>query len=410
MPERIMDAYAGTKAEEAFRSVLARGGVVGGTSAGAVVLASDFGAGAIDPSSGQRPMRTGFGFLRGMAVHPHARTPVPESWMLKRNDLLRVAADEPTAWVVQGDNAEIIGRGRAFVYGETNGSTTSFITLRPGDQYNLSTRVIRRAIEGSPLTERFVDSLFAEFVNPVEAAVLVAQNGRVLVDKLYNIKDQPAPATSPTFTLGGLADMFNALAVQSLVSEGKVSLDDPVADGGSVTIRQYFMRQGIVPDSNRKLAQLVAKNIDVEIPQGVLDGFRWGTTYGWFVRQRLLLTVSDADSVTGEFRGSVDELFNWEYFLETPRLFTEAPRTFDLAAPMKVPRVGGNPPDVTFGWQRSTTRGLTTFSLFGADKGRQHAFVRIPERSISIIILTNKDDADVQTIAERIVNRLVSSP
>ena len=36
---RIVDAYAGTKTEQAFRDVLARGGVIGGSSAGATISA-----------------------------------------------------------------------------------------------------------------------------------------------------------------------------------------------------------------------------------------------------------------------------------------------------------------------------------------------------------------------------------
>jgi cyanophycinase len=413
MPERIIDSYAGTKAEEAFRNVLARGGVLAGTSAGAVVLGSQFAASSLD-TSGEPALRPAFGFLRGVAIQPHARTPQPERWMLKRPDLLRIAADEPTAWVVQGDNAEIIGRGRAFVYGEgSNNSSTAFTTLREGDRYNMATHVVRRAIEGSSLTEPFVDSLFAEFAKGTGAAVLVAQDGKILIDKSYNIPDQPRQAlttTSPNFALGRLADIINAIAVQLLAGDGKLSLDDVLVDGKSVTIRQYFMQQSNVLQSNGEFARLIAKNIDVEIPQGILDGMRWGTTYGWFVRQRLLLPAGGADSKSGEFQSNVDDLYGWELALENPRLFTEGPRTFDLSAPLMVPRGGGSPPDATFGWQKDAVRGLSRFSLFGANGGRRNAFVRIPERHMSVIILTNTDDANAQAIAERITDLLISRP
>jgi hypothetical protein len=66
--------------------------------------------------------------------------------MLKRPDLLRIAADNSTAWLVIGDVAEIIGAGNAYVYEETGpGSDPRPITLRPGDRYDLAARVIRRA-------------------------------------------------------------------------------------------------------------------------------------------------------------------------------------------------------------------------------------------------------------------------
>jgi cyanophycinase len=143
-PEYLLDTYVGTKAEAEFQNVLSRGGVVGGVSAGAMVLASD----TVNSSLGadrQWVVRKGFGFLRGVAFQPHAQVPKPESWMLKRPDLLRIAADNSTAWVVRGDVAEIIGEGKAYVYREDSkiGDTLSLLTLSAGLRFDLSTRVIR---------------------------------------------------------------------------------------------------------------------------------------------------------------------------------------------------------------------------------------------------------------------------
>jgi cyanophycinase-like exopeptidase len=145
MPEYLLDTYAGTKAEVEIKNVLARGGVVGGISAGAVILAGDTVNGSLSADR-QWVMRKGFGLLRGVAFQPHAQTPKPDSWMLKRPDLLRIAADNSTAWLVVGDVAEIIGGGNAYVYEETGtAGDPRAITLRPGDRYDLAARVIRRA-------------------------------------------------------------------------------------------------------------------------------------------------------------------------------------------------------------------------------------------------------------------------
>lgn len=148
LPEYLLDTYAGTKAEAEFKNVLARGGVIGGISAGAMVLASDTVNGELGADR-QWVQRKAFGLLRGVVFQPHAQSPKPESWMLKRPDLLRIAADNSTAWVVRGDLAEIIGNGNAYVYREESGTpgTLSFITLHPGDRYDLSNRVLRRAGE-----------------------------------------------------------------------------------------------------------------------------------------------------------------------------------------------------------------------------------------------------------------------
>ena len=145
MPEHLLDTYSGTKVELELRNLLARGGVVGGLSAGAVVLASDTVNGALGPDR-QWVVRNAFGFLRGVAFQPHAeRGPRVESWTLKRPDLLRIAGDNSTAWVVRGDIAEIIGEGNAYVYEQSaNVANAPFATLRAGDRYDLAAQVIRR--------------------------------------------------------------------------------------------------------------------------------------------------------------------------------------------------------------------------------------------------------------------------
>ena len=65
------------------------------------------------------------------------------------------------------------------------------------------------------------------------------------------------------------------------------------------------------------------------------------------------------------------------------------------------------PIDTMLGWQKETYRGVVRLSLFGTKDEKRHAFVRIPEKGISIIILTKKDDADARGIAERITDRLL---
>ena len=120
----LVDSYAGTKSEQGFHDVLARGGVVGGSSAGASILSSYMLRGA---RSGNAIImapgyEVGFGFLRGVAIDQHvvARErlrDLADSLMPRRPDLLGISEDEGTAWVVRGDQAEIIGRSKAFVYG-----------------------------------------------------------------------------------------------------------------------------------------------------------------------------------------------------------------------------------------------------------------------------------------------------
>lgn len=246
---RLVNSYAGTKSERAFQAVLDRGGVVGGSSAGASILASYLVRGA--PSNDNRIMNhpqylKGFGYLRNVAVDQHvvARerlADLHDSLTSKRADLLGISEDEGTVWVVQGDSAEIIGRNKAFVYNgrDANDPGKPFLTLHPGDRYNLAARrVLSRAIASTLLTQRFVDDLFRPYRDASRggATVLVAQRGKVLVNAAYGVPPQRRfmPETAmPNVPLGGLSAMLDvALLPDSTGRIGAASVRRAVAIGG----------------------------------------------------------------------------------------------------------------------------------------------------------------------------------
>src|SRR5678815_2172468 len=78
-------------------------------SAGAVVLGTIFENGLRLRDAPGSAITDGFNFLRNVAIAVHVRAPAPAGFLSARPDLLRIAADEPTAWVVRGDSAEIVG-------------------------------------------------------------------------------------------------------------------------------------------------------------------------------------------------------------------------------------------------------------------------------------------------------------
>jgi len=156
---RLVDAYGGTRAEEAFRDVLDRGGVIGGSSAGASIQGSflvrgDTRTNTIMMGDHQR----GFGYLRNVGIDQH---------VLKRNrqfdlievveahpELLGIGLDEDTAIIVQGDRAQVIGSSYALIYDNTasTGESGQFYFLAPGDRFNLATREgARPAVTQSPV-------------------------------------------------------------------------------------------------------------------------------------------------------------------------------------------------------------------------------------------------------------------
>lgn len=148
---RLVDAYGGTRAEEAFREVLQRGGVIGGSSAGASIQGSflvrgDTGTNTIMMGDHQR----GFGYLRDVGIDQH---------VLRRNrhfdmievveahpELLGIGIDEDTAIVVEGDRFEVIGRSYVLIYDNqtVTDSGGRFYFLAPGDRYDLATREATR--------------------------------------------------------------------------------------------------------------------------------------------------------------------------------------------------------------------------------------------------------------------------
>lgn len=401
----LVDSYAGTKTERGFHEVLARGGVVGGSSAGASILASYLLRGA---RSGNTIImapgyEVGFGFLRGVAIDQHvvARErlrDLADSLLPKHPELLGISEDEGTAWVVQQDVAEILGRNKAFVYGgrETDPGKP-FLTLRPGDRYHLGERrVLHRAIEATPLRERYVDSLIAAPGSARQTTVLVAQDGKVLLTKAYGVPERPnyTPTTTvPNFPLGDMSDVFHALTAQLAARGGKLSLDEPL--GETVTLRQYLTREAPLPDGSRRLVQLL--------------GAKAGVPYAQLLSRLIYApigahktVVDTSGSAAGQVRSNVDELYRLELGLESERSWLR-----DTASAGAEP--GQLPPiDPALGWRADRYRGLTRLSAFGSDDGRRNAFVRIPERRIAVIILSDGDSTDVKGIAERIVDRLLA--
>ncbi|CAN5741805.1 hypothetical protein BH23GEM11_BH23GEM11_15420 [soil metagenome] len=119
---RLVDSYLNTRVHQELKDLLDRGGVVGGTSAGASIQAEFLVRG--DPATNQVMVspeyEEGFGFLSGTAVDQHLLTRARENdlWevLQLRPDLLGIGLDEGTALVVTRDRAEVIGSSEVLFY------------------------------------------------------------------------------------------------------------------------------------------------------------------------------------------------------------------------------------------------------------------------------------------------------
>ncbi|MCY4645793.1 MAG: cyanophycinase [Gammaproteobacteria bacterium] len=148
---RIADSYLDTRTEEELHRVLERGGVIGGSSAGASIQGSYLIRG--DTQTNTIMMgdhEEGFGFLRNVGVDQHLLRRNRQFDMLEvmeaMPDLLGIGIDENTAIVVQGDEFEVIGESYVVIYdtGAQIDTGGDFYFLAPGDRFNMATREARR--------------------------------------------------------------------------------------------------------------------------------------------------------------------------------------------------------------------------------------------------------------------------
>jgi cyanophycinase len=156
---RLADAYLNTRTQRELQAVLDRGGVIGGTSAGATILGSFLVRG---DTKGNELMVgdhvVGFGFLKNTAIDQHLLRRNRQFDLIdviaKRPELLGIGIDENTAIVVEGDRFEVVGRGYVAIYDARHATRppAKFYFLAAGDRYDLNTReATRRAEEYRPL-------------------------------------------------------------------------------------------------------------------------------------------------------------------------------------------------------------------------------------------------------------------
>jgi cyanophycinase len=146
---RLADAYLNTRTEKELFGVLARGGVIGGSSAGATIQGSYLVRGAeegnaIVMSPGHE---IGMGFLRRSAVDQHVITRHREADLdqviEKHPDLLGIGIDESTAIVVQRNRFEVIGKSKVFIHDakhKPGADGKRYYTLAAGDRFDLKSR------------------------------------------------------------------------------------------------------------------------------------------------------------------------------------------------------------------------------------------------------------------------------
>jgi len=156
----IVDSYMHTLTYREFHNVLARGGVIGGSSAGATIQGDYLVRGAV---AGPQIMMTpekeherGFNFLRRTAIDQHINT--RNRWddlipvIQKMPDLLGIGLSEGTAIIVTGDRFEVVGKWKVAIHDNTRlyqPWEKPYFVLSAGDVYNMKSRKIEKLGTGA---------------------------------------------------------------------------------------------------------------------------------------------------------------------------------------------------------------------------------------------------------------------
>jgi cyanophycinase len=144
---RLVDSYLHTRTEKELHALLDRGGVIGGTSAGATIQGSYLVRGAREGNQIMmaKGYEEGFGFLKSVAIDQHLLKRHRENGLIEvvkvHPELLGIGIDESTAIVVQGDRFEVVGASKVAIYDPRR---QPFYFLSAGDRFNLRTRGIEK--------------------------------------------------------------------------------------------------------------------------------------------------------------------------------------------------------------------------------------------------------------------------
>jgi hypothetical protein len=86
--------------------------------------------------------------------------------------------------------------------------------------------------------------------------------------------------------------------------------------------------------------------------------------------------------------GNVDELYRVALGLEVPTTWRDA--------------------DYAKGWTVDTYKGVKRLAAYATDDGKRAAFVRLPDKRATVVILTNDATANARGMAERLLDRLLA--
>ena len=156
----FVDSYGGTRTYREFHEVLRRGGVIGGSSAGATIQGEYLVRGDTEGSdivmTDEENHQQGFQFLRKVAIDQHINA--RNRWddivplIQERPELLGLGLSEGTAIVVTGDTFQVMGKWKVAVHDNTRPYQPwekPYFVLSPGDVYDMKARRVVKLGDGT---------------------------------------------------------------------------------------------------------------------------------------------------------------------------------------------------------------------------------------------------------------------
>lgn len=146
---RLVDSYLYTRTQRELTKVLKRGGVIGGSSAGATIIGSYLVRGAREGNTLMMApgYEVGLGYLKNVGVDQHLLKRNRQDDMVavidKHPELLGIGIDESTAIVVKRDEFEVVGVSKVAIYDpkyKAAAGAKRYYFLSPGDRFDLASR------------------------------------------------------------------------------------------------------------------------------------------------------------------------------------------------------------------------------------------------------------------------------
>lgn len=143
----LTDSYLGTRTEAKFHDVLQRGGVLGGTSAGAAIMSRVMIAGGKEHDL---HLKSGFGFAPGLIVDQHFRKRNRQARLIDALNQwpghVGMGIDESTALIIRGGTCEVMGNSDVTItLGDAPGKPARMVPLKAGKAADLM--VLSRAAQ-----------------------------------------------------------------------------------------------------------------------------------------------------------------------------------------------------------------------------------------------------------------------